>query len=401
VVCLLFGGRWSRRLLGAALLLTVLLFGLWVAIHHIPGFGPWLADTARSVAGPKAVAWVEDKAYGMEDWVNLHTRQGEKPEAYWPVPSGTGSAGAKVHRSERQAREDAPGFQPRDVGPALDSFSAPGDGVWVGMADAQRPREPNLMAKTLLHPDRSRSWAVVAVVAVDLRQAELHLVAGKQEPESHGKEAAAYERKALVAPADLPRLLAAFNGGYKATHGTYGMKVDGVTLVPPRSLCCAIASYPGGKLAIGSWEKLAADEPTMSWWRQAPLCMFEDGKPNPVLELKGFGWGASSVSGTTVIRRSAIGLDERGKTLFVGIGDHTTASAIAHAMHHAGASNVAQLDVNFSFPKFVTFAPREPGASELVAVPLTEHFEFGEDDYVRTPAPRDFFYLTRRAEPGS
>jgi len=398
VVCLFSGGRWPKRLLGVALALAVLLVGLWVAIHRVPGFGPWLADNARVVAGPKAVAWVEDEAYGIEDWVNRHTRSGEKPEAYWDVPArSSSSAAAKAQKADRQARDGSPTVLLRDVGPVHESFSAPGDGVWLGMPDPRQPNEPVVMAKTLLHPDRNRSWAVVAVVAVDLREAELHVVAGLQEPEGRTKEAASYGRKARIEPAHLPRLLGAFNGGYKSTHGTYGMKVDGVTLVPPRSLCCAIADYADGHLAIGSWEKLAPDEPKMSWWRQAPLCMFEDGKPNPVLEMKGFAWGASSVSGTTVIR-----LDERGQILFVGIGDHTTASAIAHAMHHAGASNVAQLDVNFSFPKFVTFAPRDPGSGELVAVPLTEHFEYSEDDYVRKPAARDFFYLTRRVEqPGS
>jgi hypothetical protein len=401
VICLLLGGRWTRRLLGAALGLALLLAGLWVAIHRIPGFGPWVADSVRSVAGPKPVAWVEDVAYGVEDWVNRQTRRGEKPEAYWPVPPAPSASAPETRKSERRAPEQRRSVAPRDVGPVHESFSAPGDGAWVALADSRQPDAPAAMWKTLLHPDRSRSWAVTALVAVDLQQVELHLVAGQQEPESRTKEAAGYERTALVATTDQPRVLAAFNGGYKATHGYYGMKVDSVTLVPPRSLCCAIASFADGRLAIGSWEKLAPEEPTMSFWRQAPVCMFEEGKPNPVLEMKGFGWGASSVSGTTVIRRSAIGLDEQGKLLFVGIGDHTTASSIAHALHHAGASNVAQLDVNFSFPKFVTFGPRAPGESELVAVPLTEHFEYSEDDYLRKPAARDFFYLTRRAEPGS
>ena len=96
-----------------------------------------------------------------------------------------------------------------------------------------------------------------------------------------------------------------------------------------------------------------------------------------------------------------MGLDASGKVLFVGIGDFTTATAIADAMHHAGAANVAQLDVNFSFPKFVTYEPRSAGSSDLLATPLTQHFEYTEDDYIRKPAERDFFYLTRRAADAS
>jgi hypothetical protein len=56
---------------------------------------------------------------------------------------------------------------------------------------------------------------------------------------------------------------------------------------------------------------------------------------------------------------------------------------------------VAQLDVNFSFPKFVLYERKEEG---LAAVPLTENFEYEADQYVGTRSQRDFFYLVRRPE---
>lgn len=396
MIGLLPTGRFGRRLVTLAMLGIVVCLGVWIAIHRVPGFGPWLADGARSVAGPRAVAWVEDVAYGAEDWVNRKTREDEPPQPLWQVPSASGAAA-----SSARAKPSRWDFQPKDVGPVHRQLAAPGDGTWVGMVDPRHPGEPSRMVKTLLHPDRNRSWATVAVVAIDLRQAELHLVAGRHEPEARTPEGKAYERRGLVEPGHLNALLAAFNGGYKGEHGHYGMKVGGVALVPARSLSCAVARYDDGRVTVASWDKLVADEGSLAWWRQTPTCMVEQGEPSPVLSMKGYGWGASSVSGTTVIRRSAIGIDRGGKTLFVGIGDFTTASAIAEAMRHAGATTVAQLDVNFSFPKFVTFQPREPGSTELVAMPLTEHFELSEDDYVRKPAARDFFYLTRREIPGS
>jgi hypothetical protein len=89
-------------------------------------------------------------------------------------------------------------------------------------------------------------------------------------------------------------------------------------------------------------------------------------------------------------------VDPTGKVLLVGIGDSTTARAIAMAMSHAGAQDVAQLDVNWSFPKFVTFERRD-GVGELIAVPISKGFEYEEDDFVRKPYARDFFYLTRKS----
>ena len=84
----------------------------------------------------------------------------------------------------------------------------------------------------------------------------------------------------------------------------------------------------------------------------------------------------------------------------MGIGDHVTANAMADAMVHAGAQQVAQLDVNFSFPKFFTYDWANAAKDQLKAIPLTDNFEFTEDEYVGRRAQRDFFYLTRRARKG-
>jgi len=78
----------------------------------------------------------------------------------------------------------------------------------------------------------------------------------------------------------------------------------------------------------------------------------------------------------------------------VSIGDFLTAKSIAAGMHHAGADSVAQLDVNFSFPKFFTY--RDAADGSLGAVPLTDTFEYDAHEYVGPRAARDFFYLTRR-----
>jgi hypothetical protein len=64
-------------------------------------------------------------------------------------------------------------------------------------------------------------------------------------------------------------------------------------------------------------------------------------------------------------------------------------------MTHAGAHSVAELDVNWSFPKLLLYLPRA-GTGEPVATPLSKGFEFTEDDYVRESSPRDFFYLHAR-----
>ena len=41
--------------------------------------------------------------------------------------------------------------------------------------------------------------------------------------------------------------------------------------------------------------------------------------------------------------------------LFYGLGEAVTAQALARAMHAVGAEDAAQLDVNYSYPRFLFF----------------------------------------------
>jgi hypothetical protein len=233
----------------------------------------------------------------------------------------------------------------------------------------------------------------VFVVAVDLRRVRLYAVAGSREPAADSPEGEKYERKALIPAEHEQELLAAFNGGFMTEHGGYGMKIDGTTLVKPKPNACTIAVYADDALRIAPWKDMSADEPRLRWLRQAPECMWAGDKLHPGLQGgKGLKWGAT-LDGDTVIRRSAIGLDATREILYVSITNHSTARVLADGMHHCGAVDVAQLDVNWSYPKFVTFEPSDNGRK---AVALAEGFEYSPDEYIRKKQRRDFFYLVRK-----
>jgi hypothetical protein len=379
------GRWWAAGLLGVPGVLA----GLWVAVHHVPGFGPLVADSLRALVGVKAVARLEDVAYGIEDRFNRLWRRNDKPRAYWVVPAPSTKRAAAAPSAP--VTPSAPPFEPRDVGP-MGGAAAPGDGAWLPLVPAQVGDERVRMFKTLLHPDAERAWAELFVVAIDLRSIELALVPGTREPAATEPEALALQRPGVIPPEHQALALAAFNGGFKTEHGRYGMRVADVTLVAPHSEACAVAYYEDHTLKIASWPALADSQGEMRWLRETPQCMYEDGKVHWRI-AEGFTqrWGAT-VGGDTVIQRSAIGVGADRNTLFVGVGNHVTAPAIAQGMHHAGAASVAQLDVNFSYPKFATFEP-EPGTPRRVAVPLADSFEVSDGEYLRKPSQRDFFYL--------
>ncbi len=434
-------GKWRRRI--KRTLVTILvgtpisLLILWYAIHHVPWLGPWLADAARAVLGPDAVSWMEDRAYRIEDRYNRWSRRGEAPQAHWDVPTADstppppppppdpepvappgdgigwrhGDAGvASVRDAGAAAAGDAAvatssppphvPFHPKKVGPLFPEVAAKGDGVWVPVVDPGHPDESTVLYKTLVHVDAKRPWAELFVVAMDVRALHLALVAGTKEPIASTREGMAYprSRKGLVPEAERDALVAAFNGGFKAEHGQLGMNVDGVTLLPPKKTSCTVAAYKDASgdetLRVGTWTTLEPSAATMTWWRQGPSCLVEDGAIHPgLVNEEAMSWG-SAVGGDTVIRRSALGISADGRTVFVSVSNYTTARAIALGMKHVGAADVVQLDVNWSYPHFVLF--KRGGGGQREGQLLFEGFVYHKGEYTVNPTTRDFFYVTRR-----
>ena len=388
--------RWARRLglAVAGALVTAVLLG--VAAHASPTFGAALADAVREVAGPAVVAWAEDVTYDVEDRIKGLVYADAAPKQFWDQPDASAPPPAPGFVSVTADASVRAAFLPKAFDPPVAKVAGRTDGQWLAVADPDGPGDP-LFFKTLVHPDAKRSYAAVAVVAIDLARLNLSLAAGTVEPVS---PVVSREQRPGLVPADaLADLVAAFNGGFKAEHGHYGMMVDGVVLLPPRERACTIAITDEGAVHIaGALDPELARSVRSS--RQTPPCLVEDGELDDRLVAADDSkrWGAA-VGGATVIRRSALGVSADGKTLFYGLGDSVTAGALARAMKAAGADDAAQLDVNAAYPRFLFYAhPKdEPPA---VDSPLIPDLKFGPHEYVREPEPRDFFFLTRK-RPGA
>jgi len=257
---------------------------------------------------------------------------------------------------------------------------------------------PPVMVRSTAHPHTIKRHVYVAVVAIDLTRVDLRLVAGTIEPES--KTVPAERRTGLIPAADQADLIAVFNGGFMARHGKYGMMVDGDTFVPPRPDACTVALQRDGGLRIRTWTELAATAGTLAAYRQTPPCILSQGVLHPRLDPdpKPRLWSAAE-NGEVEIRRSALGLDASGRVLFFGLGEWVTVKALADAMKAAGAVDAAQLDVNWSYTRFLLFGrptPQEPLQVVSTLIPKIKHTREG---YVTNPSERDFFYLKRRPGP--
>lgn len=390
--------RASRVVLSLLVLTPVSVLALWIAVHRVGWLGPWLADTLRSVIGTEAVTDLERTAYEVQDWWDLRVRGDEAPRKYWDppepeppkVPSNVSASAAPI---AADPEPPVPRFRPQDVGPVFEDKSTDADGRWVPIVDPRYPGEAPLAFKTMVHPDPRRSWSEVFVVALDLPRVSVHYMLGRVDP-----KAAPYPRPGVERPAKIPKhhwdgLVLAFNGGFKTEHRRYGVKTQDTFVVPGRKGVCTFAKHPGDRLQVRTWEALAPPGETATWLRQTPPCLCEQGEVHPGLrDEESNRWG--SLFGKTVIRRSAVGLDREGTTLYVAISNATTARVLTKALRHVGVYDAAQLDVNWSYTKILLFRPGEDG--ELRAESLVEGFVSDEDEYLRWRSPKDFFYVVRR-----
>ena len=400
--------RFTKRRVFGALFAIGAAYG--IAALTIPAVVPATVDGVRAILGPKAIAAVEDAVYGWKDRWETYRHGEDKPTEYWtpPPPEGAGGAGspgntgggAPVPTASASASASAvPSyFPPPSFAAPYPKVAAAQDGTWYPVADdvalsTAIPPEKPVFAKALVHPDPKRPFSVVAVLALDALRVRVDAVAGTSEPESETVKRA--QRPGKVPPADYARMIAAFNGGWQAVHGHFGMMADGVEILPPKDASCTFVMFKDGTFAIGTWSKLAARRAEMKSFRQTPRCLAEEGQASARLADAATGWGVS-VDGETVIRRSAIGLDKEKKVLFYGVGDSQSAKSIAEALTAAGAVDIAMLDVNQAFPRFLFYShdggPTDPPHAKSSLIPA----EYKPTEYVERSWYRDFFYVTRR-----
>ncbi len=383
-----------RRLIIGAAVAGAAPIGLAWAINNVDGVGPWLADTGRALVGPDHIARLEDTYYEVLDAVDRWRYADAPPAELFEEPAAPPQATPLEAPPEAAAPSN---FPPPDIAPPITSASTAQDGHWTIWSTGPQTGT-DVLARTQLHPDKERTQAVVALIAIDLTRVTLHLVAGTREPFT--EDVPLGERPGTIPATDVPSLIAAFNGGWQSTHGHYGMRLGDVVIAPDRTFGCEIAMQNDGRLRILDTAELKSADSSLRWSRQTPPCLMNNGLPAKQLSnIESTRWG-SAIGGNTIVRRSAVGIDAAGEVLYYAAGDSLSAQTLTLALNAAGASAAAMLDINWSYPKFVTYGPAAPHADApppVASDSLFKHPLPAPTLYTQTPATRDFFYLTLNA----
>ena len=395
----------------------------------LPGTITWLVDTVRALdfVGPEPIEWLEHRVFGIKDWAE------RSYYALLPTKDRGETARELVGRSSQKAEGKGSerridGWPPKAPKPLMSPAIA-GEGQWVAVDDEafvrRQPGAPPAFYQSFLRTDPERKFTRVFYTAWDARQIQLHMMPGTLEPES-----ATGETGRGMVPRDpevLSRLVGAFNGGFQALHGEFGMMADGRVYLPPKPWAATVALYRDGRVALGSW--LGAPEGVkaydVNWalaqipkgmvsYRQNLTSVVEDGKFNP---WERWWWGAAPVHAEeqTYIDRSGLCMNERGNFFYLW-GRSLGAEALGRAMLAAGCVRGLHLDMNIKHTGFEFYHIRPndrplpalgrrlkddefegavPGAAQFVvrakkAVSSMQPMRFPR--YIARD-PRDFFYL--------
>jgi hypothetical protein len=386
--------------------------------RHLPKrFVHWAVDTVRAVPwiGPGPIAWLEERVFALRDSVR------QAGYAVRGVKKGTEVENADapivvkpprvVPPSELVGKLDDGSFPPPAFRPILNE-AEPGEGVWVDAAPSWLPRAaegaPSAFAKSFVRPDAERPDVRVLLVAIDMRQLDLAMEAGAEDPKplvgAHGSGRIPRDQRVYS------RVRATFNGAFKTEHGFYGMMVDKRVLLPPQPRAASVAVLDDGRVAMGFWATskdietlpVTGCEPSVGHLCDAPLNIVSyrqnldplvDG--DAVNPTKRFQWGYTLPGTSVQTERSAVCVHASGHLMY-GWGDDLNGTTLAKALRAAGCRHAMHLDMNphhtgFAFTNVESLKPRK-----LKAELLTPTMTIQPDRYVNG-SPKDFFYLLVRS----
>ncbi len=373
---------------------VVVALGLLAAIPALsPSTGAEMADWLRAVLGPKPVAVLEGESLAIQDAFNRWTSAwngGHQAISLAQLPSG--QSFPTLHKTPGAVTLAAGGIktQARHLS-SVDVVTAQPDLGWKAFGPLVNGTPA--MAETLVSVDPQRPYAGIAMVRIDLGVLQLHMMPGTQEPSHATSVVAALPQRGVVPAADQARLVAAFNGGFKAINGQYGMMVNGVTVLPPIPGLATIAVYSDGHVAMGVWGQQITPSADMIAYRQNCPPLIVDGQINPQVNDASRGLWGNTVGNTAITWRTALGLSQDGRYLIYAVGNGTGVPMLAEALQKAGAYNAMQLDINRPFARFVTYQGVNGDPATYKAVTLLDQMEQDPRLYL-APHTRDFFYLT-------
>ena len=364
--------------------------------HPPKPFILWAVDTVRQEVGPGPIAWLEDQVFGARDVLrrtaySLTASKGERSLRATSAPT------LALDSSKVQNRQS--NWPPTDVASAWKQ-PEPGEGHWtpVDLAflrpalvppGASGDLPPAYFYMTYTRPDPERPYAKVWFVAMDMRQLELGMQAGFEDPEPLAGPAG--EGRLPDDPKVLDRVVATFNGAFKTEHGKYGMMVNRRVLLPPIPGGASVVIDQNHDVGMGSWPKSAAISPDLVAFRQNLDPLVEDGSDNPT-GRRLWGW---QIEGKSVLTERTALCVTASRNLIYAWGEEIDGPTLGQALRQVGCSYGIHLDMNPGHCGFVFTRVDDLRRQVFTVRRAVPKMSVPADRYVRW-SPKDFFYVLLR-----
>ena len=363
----------------------------------------WAVDTVRAVPwiGPAPIAWLEEKTFALRDTMKQAAfKVSAGGEALAREPDNTPPPATVLDAS--QAAADLGHWPPSPVH-SMWKTPEPGEGEWTTPTQpwvkhlptpAGGEAPPSMFYRTFVRPDEERPYAKVVLLAMDMRQLDLEMEAGNEDPKPlTGPPGAG---RIPRDPAVYTKIAAAFNGGFKTEHGAYGMMLRKRVLLPPQPGIATVIITKDGRYGLGSWgtnkdvggiqDVEASDIVSL---RQNLDPLVDNDKVNPSGRAQ---WGFTLPGTTMQTERSGLCVTNAGHLLYAW-GDDVSATTLGKAMKMASCVYGMHLDMNPHHTGFIFTNITELKGRNYKSELLDKQMEIDTARYIEY-APKDFFYMT-------
>ncbi len=371
------------------------------AIPQVYGNKPfvhWLVDTVRAEVGPAPIAWLENKVFGAEDGLKRTAYKLFSSKSSTELKAGAETA-AVARVLDATAFDGAVDSWPPPNVPSIWKDAKASEGVWkpveypflkpmLGLKQGSE-KPPAYFYRATIRPDPKRPYSEVLLIALDMRQLELGMQAGFEDPKpTIGPPG---DGRLPEDPKKYRRIVATFNGAFKTTHGAYGMMVNRRVLLPPVKGGASVVVTDTGEVGLGSWPDTLEIPKNIVSFRQNLDPLVEDGVANPTGRNL---WGWQLEGESVMTHRSAICVTSAGH-LYYAWGNEIDGATLGKALRQAGCSYGIHLDMNPAHTGFIFMdvlnAPKHKAELRIA----DSGMKISIDKYVRG-APKDFFYVMVR-----
>ena len=268
----------------------------------------------------------------------------------------------------------------------LVSPAMPDEGVFSPLV---KVKGQPVVQRALMRPDDYDATFPVGVVWMKHTALRFELHPGASEP------GGSWPVPDTVPPGQRTGLVATYNGGFKLSNGDShgGFYLDGSTGVPLVDGAASEVFHRDGSLTIGRWDQDVAMAPDVVGVRQCLVPLVSGGQVTEAVHDGGTDvWGLTD-GGNSFVARSGVGIDRNGDILYAG-GRLMSVETLATVLQRAGAVTAMMLDINLSWPSFISYdgsrQPADPVPYNLVNFVRapTRYYDESSRDFVAVYARR-------------